>query len=444
MSKPVSGLNVFQNQAGPIPLSQLDANFTTDTNALNDLATYSNYFVDSSGAANTITVTVAAPLTFAYVTGIGLQVKLAFANTSATVNINVNVLGNKTVINNDGTALLIGQLVANSILSLMYDGTSFRLLSQSSSTISPVGLFPDGTAGSPSISFASDQDSGFYHVAANQPGVAAAGARVWSWSTTSAFALDGAAGTPAVAFDSDADTGLWKSAANTIAFGGNGIMGLSVDGGHAYFADGTGALPGGAFNADPDTGFVRNTTNSFAITAGGSIAAVFTTQGFGLNQDGSAASPGWYFNNDIDTGWYRDTANQIAIALGGVTAGQIAQGTFTGTLNGASGATGTINYQRVGNMVRLWATNPITGTGSTTSFTITGLPAVILPTNTYVTEVNLNYQDNSVIAAAIGVASGSGLSFQKLSAFNASSSVGWTAAGTKGISTGWTMSYPIS
>lgn len=233
MSKPVSGLNVFQNQAGPIPLSQLDSNFTLQTAALNDTATYSNYFADASGAANTITVTVSAPLTFAYVTGILLQVKLANTNTSTTVNLNVNALGNKSVILNDGVSPPIGALLANSILELQYDGTSFRVLNQSSLSLSAL-LLGDGSAGAPSSSYLSDPNTGTYRVGADNWGVSTGGTLRFDISTTAitstlpARGPNGSVGAPAWSFSGDPDTGFLTTTANviSIALGGVGAGGF--------------------------------------------------------------------------------------------------------------------------------------------------------------------------------------------------------------------------
>jgi hypothetical protein len=129
MSLPVVDPYTFAAQAGPIALSELDSNFAELAAALNDVGTYNQYFQDTSGAANTVTVTVAAPQTFAYVTGIGLSVKIANTNTLAAVNIDVNALGNQLITNPDGSALAVGQLDAGGIYSLVYDGAKFQLQS---------------------------------------------------------------------------------------------------------------------------------------------------------------------------------------------------------------------------------------------------------------------------------------------------------------------------
>lgn len=187
---PSSGItptNTFANQTGPIPLSQLDTNFTQDANALNSISTYGNYFLDSSGTPNTITVTIPSPLIFSYVAGIPLQVKLSNTNTSTAVNINVNGLGNQLILNNDGTAPAIGSLVSGMILNIQHDGTRFKLISQSGTI--PVGLFGDGTVGSPSISFSLDQDTGLYRIGSNNLAAATGGILAWQVDSSQRFLL---------------------------------------------------------------------------------------------------------------------------------------------------------------------------------------------------------------------------------------------------------------
>lgn len=416
MSKPVSGQNVFQNQAGPIPLSQLDSNFTLLINAANDVATYANYFVDASGAANTLTVTVTAPLTFAYVTGIGLQVKLAFTNTISAVNINVNALGNKPIINNDGSALAVGQLIANSILELIYDGVSFRLQSPTGVTTG-TGLFADGTVGAPSISFSADTDTGIYRPSGNNINFSTGGSVALQLDTAAAYFRDGAVGTPGITFISDIDTGLFRAGANDLRFSIGGVQSLTMN------------------------------STTIALAPGGTTTIASTAAVTDLNvgqfrvPDGSAALPTLTFFNDPDTGFYRDTANQIAIALAGVTAGQIAQGSFTLTGTGfTAGVTATARYQRIGNHVMMQV-DAFSGTSNATTFTGTGVPAIIQAATATGPLAIAACADNSGIindcSALISAGSGT-ITFQR-----ATGAAGWTSANTKGWALGFTLSWKI-
>lgn len=221
----------------------------------------------------------------------------------------------------------------------------------------------------------------------------------------------------------------------------------------AQFGDGAVGTPAISFTADTDTGIYRPGADQVAIATGGTrrlnISANFFVVDSGqliTTTDGTAAAPVYSFNSDTDTGFYRDTANQIAIGLGGTTAGQIAQGTFTGTLTGMSATTqATMNYQRIGNWAFIWAAAAFTGTSNTTSFTLTGIPAILLPA-AQVSLQMLPTIDNGVVALATAVLTSSGImTLARASAVNAYSSTGWTNTGTKGLSTGagWAACWPI-
>ena len=131
MSLPVVIPNIFQGQAGPLPLSEFDDNWSEGAAALNDVATYSQYFADTSGAANTVTITVPAPQTFGYTTGISLTIRIGNTTSTTTPAINVNGLGPKTIANADGTPLFPGQLISGGIYTLVFFGGLFRLVSMS-------------------------------------------------------------------------------------------------------------------------------------------------------------------------------------------------------------------------------------------------------------------------------------------------------------------------
>lgn len=66
-----------------------------------------------------------------YVAGLRVLIKFTNANTSTTPTINLNSLGAKTIIRNDGTALLIGDISAGMVAMLSYDGTNFQLMNPS-------------------------------------------------------------------------------------------------------------------------------------------------------------------------------------------------------------------------------------------------------------------------------------------------------------------------
>ena len=70
MAGTVTITNTFAAQSGPIPLSQLDANFSVLATGVNSVNNFGNYYVDASGAANTVTVTVSGGQTVSYAAGL--------------------------------------------------------------------------------------------------------------------------------------------------------------------------------------------------------------------------------------------------------------------------------------------------------------------------------------------------------------------------------------
>ena len=135
MAKPISIPNTFAGSTSAIPLVYLDQDFSSLSNATNDLATYSNFVVDTGVAdayianypANIVTSTITA--------GLRLQFKAANANTGAsTLNVQVNSvsIGSGAVKLTDGSALPANTIVANAVVDVLYDGTNFQLLSDSS------------------------------------------------------------------------------------------------------------------------------------------------------------------------------------------------------------------------------------------------------------------------------------------------------------------------
>lgn len=147
MAKPVTGLTVFgSNTSGTT--TQLDNNFTACTTALNDYNTYKNYLSDT-GAANAYVVTLPASTTGALSDGLQIQVKFSASNSGASV-LNYNATGNANVVNQDGTALVSNQILANAILPLQYSNALTAWLVQTPivlSTTLDVTFTFDGSGG---------------------------------------------------------------------------------------------------------------------------------------------------------------------------------------------------------------------------------------------------------------------------------------------------------
>lgn len=89
------------------------------------------YWTDT-GTANTMAITLTPPpATLTALTGCPFLVKVAVSNTGATT-INVDGLGATAVITPNGSALTSGRLTAGGIYELIYNGTSFMLLTPNS------------------------------------------------------------------------------------------------------------------------------------------------------------------------------------------------------------------------------------------------------------------------------------------------------------------------
>ena len=126
MAASITISNTFATQAGPIPLSQLDTNYSQLVTAFNTLGNFANYYADSSGSANALVVTVSSPQLVSYAAGLTLFVKVANTNTGAST-INVNALGAKSITTPTIGALSAGDLIAGAVVQLTYDGTQFQL-----------------------------------------------------------------------------------------------------------------------------------------------------------------------------------------------------------------------------------------------------------------------------------------------------------------------------
>jgi len=126
MAKPVTIPNTFATATTSIPLANLDADFTTVATALNDASTYSNYALDS-GTTDAYVVSLSG-LSTTYQAGLAIQFQATTANTGP-CTLNVNGQGAKNIIYPDGSTLSANAIVVGAICSLMYDGTSFQLLS---------------------------------------------------------------------------------------------------------------------------------------------------------------------------------------------------------------------------------------------------------------------------------------------------------------------------
>jgi len=96
---------------------------------INDLA--SQVYAADAGVSDAYAITL-TPVPTAYVTGMIIHFKANTLNTGA-ATLNVNSLGVKTIKKDNNADLETGDIVASQIVSVIYDGTNFQLLSLTSS-----------------------------------------------------------------------------------------------------------------------------------------------------------------------------------------------------------------------------------------------------------------------------------------------------------------------
>lgn len=120
MSGVLSIPNTFQNAVTATGL-QLDQDFNTITAYAND-PTNRNNFATDIGNTNTIALSFSPPVVGGYTTGLDIMWKQAITNSGAMV-VNANTLGNVSLVNVDGSAMLGGQLPAGTVGHGAYDGT---------------------------------------------------------------------------------------------------------------------------------------------------------------------------------------------------------------------------------------------------------------------------------------------------------------------------------
>lgn len=106
-----------------------------------DIINSTALYAADAGSSDTYAISLAtAPAS--YVTGAVFRFKANTANTGA-ATLNVNSLGAKTIKKNYNQDLTTGDIVANQIIEVIYDGTNFQLLSHPSNAFT---LFAKGTA----------------------------------------------------------------------------------------------------------------------------------------------------------------------------------------------------------------------------------------------------------------------------------------------------------
>lgn len=209
--------------------------------------------------------------------------------------------------------------------------------------------FLDGSPSGPSMTFSSDDDTGFYLFAANTIGVAANGTEAMRISNVNLFS--------AIAPRFLAPSDLWTSTGTVYSVGtqasplgqmdsysGNAVTITSngyrdnTAGTNLWQSYGIGGTTGAAQMACDPTGFVSlRAQTTKADGAAFTVTEVLRAYGGGQVGvvDGAVGGPGYSFISDLDTGVQRPAANTLALVTGGVEAWRIssAGGLYAGSAN---------------------------------------------------------------------------------------------------------------
>jgi hypothetical protein len=154
--------------------SLFDGSFSPLYGVVTDSGNWANYGVDT-GSANAYVVTL-TPAAASYENGMILAFQPVNSNTGAST-INVNGLGSKSIVNAASLALNGGEISANAICTVMYDGTNFRIIGPCPLSVIQTGLsttFSKDCAGFTSINLQLSWSSGampitLLHVAQGVP-----------------------------------------------------------------------------------------------------------------------------------------------------------------------------------------------------------------------------------------------------------------------------------
>lgn len=124
-------------QAGDIPIGSMNTvqfdgtDFQLMTSqggvSVTNLQNSDNTFDVDTGAADVYVITLSPAIT-SYIKGQLFSFEAINANLTTTPTINVNGNGAQTIINRDGSALLAGDIPANALNIIQYDGTNFQLM----------------------------------------------------------------------------------------------------------------------------------------------------------------------------------------------------------------------------------------------------------------------------------------------------------------------------
>lgn len=210
----------------------------------------------------------------------------------------------------------------------------------------------NGGLGSASYSFLDEITSGMYKSAAGNLDFACGGNRSLNLTAAGCRTPSGTNLAPSYSFISDTDTGIYLSGTNILSFAAGGVQRMYVGPAdvtinNRLFIDGfgTNVNPAMSWASDTNTGIYRSSADNFDITAGGTRALNINASGTYF-LDGSVGSPSVSFISDTDTGLYRPGVNRVAISCGSALCSEFTTGYIANAvpIYASTGAAGTPGY----------------------------------------------------------------------------------------------------
>lgn len=307
----------------------------TDAARVDQVQDSSQLALGAVAGTDTITGSLTPAIT-AYTAARAVIFEPAATNTGA-VTININGLGARAIVKGNGVALAAGDLVTGVPVLIIDDGTRFVLINPQTG-VAGTGLFADGTAGAPSVSFASGPNTGMYRVGSNSLGFAYAGTQVLrldQGDVAAHFAIkllvpDGTVGAPVYSFEGDTDSGLFRAGPNEFrAVAAGAVAAVFFDNaGQPQFMvgqDGTAAKPGLTWLNDSNSGLYKGGNDDIRLSIGGALRMIFqagfTEMAAGVTfniADGAVGTPSLAIATDLNTGLYAVSADNLGVSAGGV------------------------------------------------------------------------------------------------------------------------------
>jgi len=386
MAKPVTIPNTFATATTSIPLANLDADFSTVATALNDAATFSNYALDS-GTTDAYVVALSG-ISTTYQAGLAIQFQATTANTGP-ATLNVNGQGAKAIIYPDGSTLSANAIVVGAIASVMYDGTSFQLLSVKNAA--------GGGGGGGSVSQVAMSVPNFLSVAGSP--ITTSGTLAVTYSGTPLPIANGGTGAtttagirttigagdvngPALSVNAqialfNGTTGKLIQAATTTGLvkATSGVIAAAVSGtDYAPATSGTSILKGngagGFSNATSGTDYAPATSGTSILKGDGSGGFANATAGTDyVPITGTGATGSWNINAATATSATSATSATTATNLAGGAANKISYQTSSGATSFIDAPTTSSTYLQWNGSAFTWAA--ASGGGGTTTYSVT-------------------------------------------------------------------------